>query len=329
MSLIQTGGRYLGQGVSGCTFVPAPRCAGESVFVKSDTEIAGKLTSDNITDELKIGKAIMALPLAKQYFALPTAGCRAAMPITDPDVKHCRVITEAGEGTKFSVLLMPMGGIQLGKYAQDHERLASHYIRILIHLLEGAVIYQNAGYVHNDIKGDNILVDGHNVARFIDFGLAFRLSDIKVWDDANLGRRFRPEYGAQPPEIHAWRMQLNKIRIADGVQQLMNIHREYEQLEHAFPQRKDAIMAIVDFMDANRLRGGEFVRTYGKGFDSWRIGLCMWKLWYALMQWSPIRDTALYENREIVRKVLGGLTEFDPRKRLSVGDALRLISEQA
>ena len=289
----------------------------------------GKITSEDDSDELAIGKAIMALPLAGQYFALPSAGCRPQMPIIDPEAKGCRVITESGEGTKFSMLIMPDGGQQLLKYGLDLQRLAANFKRIFIHLLEGAVIYHKAGYVHNDIHMGNILMDDAGVARYIDFGLAFRMADVKRWDDANLGTRFRPKYVWQAPEIHAWRMVLNGVRLADGVRQLKEINPEYGKLEHQYPTRKNAVTALADLLTSSkevaRRDGVEFIRKYGTRFDAWRIGLCMWFLWEDLLAWNPFVQTAIYRERELIRRALGGLTDFDPRKRLTVGAALAVL----
>lgn len=316
----QVGGTLLGQGVYGCTFDPAPRCAGESVFRKA----VGKITSEDSAEELAIGKAIMALPLAKQYFALPSASCMPQLPLVDPDAAGCRVMTDAGEGTRFSMLIMPNGGETMEKYARNLVRLAAEYKRIFVHLLEGAVIYQRAGYVHNDIHMGNLLVDETGVARYIDFGLAFNVDDVSTWEDANLGTTFKPRYVWQAPEVHAWRMRFSGVRLEDGVRQLKLENPEYAKLEHQFPTRKTAFAALYDVLNRPDKRVA-FVRTYGKRFDSWRLGLCMWFLWDDLLRWSPITQTGLYGERTLIRKVLGGLTDFDPKTRLSVGAALAIL----
>ena len=325
---MQVGGTLLGQGVYGCTFDPVPRCAGGTVFKKIPNAV-GKVTSEDASSELAIGQAIMALPLASQYFALPSAGCRPQMPIVDPDAQGCRVITESGEGTKFSLLIMPGGGQPLIKYGSEMTRMAANYRRIFVHLLEGGCIYQNAGYVHNDIHMANVLVDDKDVARYIDFGLSFKLGDVKIWEDANLGTRFRPRYIWQAPEVHAWRMVLNGVRVVDGVRQLQEINPEYKKLEHQYPSRKPALQALADLLTTSRFvaarDGGGFVREYGKRFDSWRIGLCMWFLWDDMLAWPAFMNTPLYKEREIIRKVLGGLTDFDPRTRLTMQAALLML----
>jgi hypothetical protein len=43
------------------------------------------------------------------------------------------------------------------------------------------------------------------------------------------------------------------------------------------------------------------------------------------LRWPLFVKTDLYKERELMRKVLGGLTDFDPRTRLSYADALRIL----
>lgn len=326
----QVGGRLLGTGVYGCTFEPAPRCAGGSVFKTiAGMPAVGKVVIEDIEDELSIGRAIMGLPLAKQYFALPTQSCKPEIPIQDPDAGSCDVLKQPFASPQ--MLIMPSAGEQLLRYAGNLPRLAVNFDRLFTHLLEGAVIYQRAGYVHNDIHMGNVLVDSVGVPRFIDFGLGFRVQNVNTWPDANLSTRFRAKYVWQAPEVHTWRMVMNRVRVAEGVRQLREANPEYIQMENQFPGRPRAHDALASLVVATPGFGetnasGAFVRAYGKKFDSWRIGLCMWMLWYDLLQWSGFQKTALWERRDLIRRVIGRLTDFDPRRRADVAEALRMLA---
>lgn len=321
----QTGGALLGQGAYGCTFDPAPPCAGGTVFKTiSGLPAVGKITIEEIESELEIGKAIMALPLAAQYFALPTASCIAGDPIQDPEAKGCRVLSDTGKETKLSLLLMPAAGKQLLKWAMNLTRLAANFERVFRHLLEGMVIYHDAGFIHNDIHMGNILIDDMGVARYIDFGLGFQLDKIQTWEDTDMGKQFRPKHGWQAPEVHAWRMIHNGIRLEAGISQLRNVHREYVRMERSFPHRMPADKALAIFMNDAPKDGGEFIRLYAKKFDCWRIGLCMYMLWEDLM--DKLIDLP---NVSKIRRVISGLTEFDPRSRISAGEALFILDPRS
>lgn len=329
----QVGGRLLGRGVFGCTFDPAPRCAGGKVFQEiGGLPAVGKITIEDSEDELSIGREIMALPLAKQYFALPSAGCVPATPVQDEDVKKCGIITDRGEKTTLSMLLMPAGGSALSKVVdRNKEWVAENYVRMFVHLLEGMEIYQNAGFVHNDIHDGNILVDERGVARYIDFGLAFRMADVDRWENANLGRTFKPKYVWTPPEIHAVRMYFGGISTAAGVAELMRVNPDYVDIQRMFPKRERCVDALSRFMTEDPTvlagRGGvRVIQQYGKRFDWWRIGFCMFVVWNDLVNWSGFWNTPLYkEQRARVLEVVDGMTQWDPRRRWSPARALEVF----
>jgi serine/threonine protein kinase len=327
---MQYGGRLLGVGVHGCTFDPAPRCAGGSVFRKvQGLPAVGKLTNDFVDEELAIGRSLMRNPLGAQYFAVPTQQCTPVLPISDRDADDCTVLKEEEVGP-FSVLAMPYAGTELLKWIPKNPlRAAENYERIFVHLLEGILVYQEKGIVHNDIHMGNIMVDDMGVARFIDFGLAYYAKDAVDLETANLGSRFRPQYVFQAPEIHAWRMMINKIPLIDGVRQLYDVNPEYARMEHQFPKRLPALAALEGLMNHNEAFRSEnfeaFLRAFWNKIDAWRIGLCMWLLWDDLLHWPWIKKTALWERRDVIRRTLEGLTDFDVRNRLTVADALRIL----
>lgn len=322
----QIGGRLLGQGVYGCVFEPMPRCAGGQVLRQiAGMPAAGKVTTEDATAELGLGREIMRLPMAKAYFAVPIAICRPELPIRDPEVASCKLLADSTDTEKLSMLAMPTAGQQLLRWSMNKRLLADQYMRIFIHLLEGMIIYHSAGIVHNDIHMGNILLDDRNVARYIDFGLAFRLKEIKTWSDSGIGRTFRPKYIWQAPEIHAMRMSFNGIALQNGLDKLQEINPEYVQLEKQYPTRPTALAAmksVIYQFDGNDVA---LIKQYGKQFDAWRIGLCMWMLWQDLLIWSEFRSTILWQNRDSVRRVLGGLTEFDPARRWSPAQALAVL----
>ena len=272
----------------------------------------------------------MGLTGASRYFALPTAGCVPATPVLDDDVKKCGIITDRGEKTTLSMLLMPAAGEPLSRVIEkDKAWVSRNYVRTFVHLLEGIEIYQGAGFVHNDIHDGNILVDARGVARFIDFGLAFRLRDVRRWEDANLGRTFKPKYVWQAPEVHAMRMYFGGITTAAGVAELLRINEDYRDIERMFPKRGRCIDALSRFMiedTAVRTGATQVVLEYGKRFDWWRIGLCMFIVWKELVVWSGFWDTALYrQQRDRVMEVISGMTEWDPRRRWSPARGLEVL----
>ncbi len=323
----------LGKGVYGCTFKPAPRCAGGRVFESVGGRPAvGKVSDTDLGREVRYGREIMSLPLARNYFAAAVAECKPDMPVTDADAGRCDVLRDAGFFTKFSMAVMPDAGTTLQKWtAADLMRAAANYEQLFVHLLEGMVIYQGAGFVHNDVHWGNILVDERGVARYIDFGLTFRPESVRGWRDLHIGTGFKPEYVFQAPEVHAFRLYMDRYSLAYGVARLRAKSSEYAELERNFPRRKilevamGEVLRTVDQSDAGL---AAFMRNYGERLDWWRIGLCMWQMWMDFCRDLPgFRESALYrDRREVVMRVIGGLTSFDPLERMSPATALRLLT---
>lgn len=324
---MQHGGRLLGTGVYGCTFEPAPRCAGGSVFkTVGGLPAVGKLTTEDIKEELGLGRIIMGLPMARQYFAAAVDTCKPATPVQDPDASKCHILKDTSQ---LSLLAMPSAGADILKWARDLPRLARHYEQMFVHLLEAVIILQSADIVHNDIHMGNILVDERGVPRLIDFGLSFRIAEVKEWSDANMSTQFRPKYFMQAPEIHAWRMWINGVRQADGIAQLKELNPEYGVMERQFPGRAPMESALDQLMRTSKAvmmrDGAAFVRAYGSKIDCWRVGLCMWLLWDDMLKWSGLQQTEVWGRRDTIRRALAGLTDFNPRTRFTAKKALSLL----
>jgi serine/threonine protein kinase len=226
------------------------------------------------------------------------------------------------------MLIMPMAGNTLYKTMHDRSWMGSNFIKLFAHILEGMVIYQRAGYVHNDLHTENILVDRAGVARIIDFGQSFNLRETPTWHDIAVSKQFRPKH-AYPPEALLWQMLRNGIRVSEGVKEIYEKNDLWRQLERAFPQRASLQRAVEDVLEEiptiRSATGRSYLQEWATQFDSWYIGLDMWDAWFYLVSWPAVSGTAVWGQREIVRRVIGALTDFNPKKRLSAREALLLL----
>jgi hypothetical protein len=300
----QVGGRLLGKGSYACTFSPVPSCESGSTTGGS----VAKVSVQDMTAEVAMGRTLMALHGGRDYFALPTSSCLPRLPITDPDASKCHVLKK---NKPLTMAAMPDAGVSLTSWSRTGLTPASLQA-MLVHVLRGMVLYQRAGFVHNDIHGGNIMVGEDGLARYIDFGQGFRPSALRTWDDLNLGRRFAAEYVWLAPELHAIRIRSQEDHAA--IHRLYMKIPEFKQLEVAYPERQGFKAAMEEFRLP--IDPVAYMRQHGFKIDWWRLGITVWQLWRRLRkghEGSPLD------------KAIGGLTEFDSARRMSPATALRIL----
>ena len=319
----QKGGKFVGKGAYGCSFTPAPPCAsGKKYTSGSSAATLGKIVYDDVRDEYEVSKIVMGLPNAAAYFAAPTRSCAPALPIDDPEASKCELKHMRGAPT---MLIMPYAGEQLVSWSTNLVALAQNLVPMMRHLLKGIQLYQGADIVHNDIHMGNIVVDKAGLARFIDFGLAFRKSKVRGFEEAHHNRDFSPHLIWHPPEVQAMRITLGGLRMEESVTKMQAENHDLDTIESQFPERRSGslLAAMTRFAGAHRsLSYGAFVRQYGFAFDCWRIGLCFWYMWDDLVDWPGLQFMPVWAHREAIRTVISGLTDFDPRTRMTIESAL-------
>jgi serine/threonine protein kinase len=337
---MQTGGRLVAEGAEGCGFDRAPTCAsGPTPTTIDGKPIFAKVTTDD--GELVIGRKIMALPLAANYFSLPTESCVPRIPLDDQDSDSCELITDLQDdegqmSMNLISLFMPNGGKSIMSWTfENRQRAGYNFIRVFKHLLEGMKIYQDAGYIHNDIHPGNIVVDSHNVARFIDFGQVYRPADITTMRSAKINTEFKPSKVYHAPEIQVWRMLNSNTKslsvkeiIEEGILQFVaEGNNEYIDLQKI--PGHDTISGLVTFGENTQMARkannfGVIVRKYGTKMDVWRLGLVMWTVWRDLIKQKMLGDLhPIFRQEGGIYHVINGLTSFDVEKRWDPETALK------
>ena len=92
-------------------------------------------------------------------------------------------------------LVLEHGGVDLYRHADrcDIDELQAR--NLLEPITRALCILQSNGIVHHDLKGENVLIDAHNVVRLTDFGLSER------YDIDQRGRAFCGSPGFYAPEV--------------------------------------------------------------------------------------------------------------------------------
>lgn len=80
------------------------------------------------------------------------------------------------------VMEKPRDSMTLLEYvhSQDNQISETDAKRIMGQIVDAVMYLEERGIIHNDLKTENILVDGEGNAKLIDFGLAMPLSDEPI-----------------------------------------------------------------------------------------------------------------------------------------------------
>jgi len=168
------GGRFIGKGSYGCTFIPSLLCKDE----RTPREGVSKLLTnkDEAQIEIKISQKLLSIDPERKYFLTSTGDCvhdPSSLNMSEKNGKSCNKY-QTGRNTRDRYLIFyPMGGQNIDSVILPSDKY-SVFIKSLRNLFEGLVVLHRADIFHADIKEDNILSlyeNGNYNTRFIDFGL--------------------------------------------------------------------------------------------------------------------------------------------------------------
>jgi hypothetical protein len=178
------GGKAIASGGYGCVFNPALKCKTKNNRTTGVSKLLRtQAANEEFAESIEIKEVVKNIPDIEKYILLPSSKCTPA-PLTNDDIQNmsskCNKFTDAIVNLdKYTIINMPLGGIDLGKYFDDHN-VSSNFISInnnLIDLLVNAVSkFNHKNLLHNDLKGGNILVDNDLNCKIIDWGLSFTYS---------------------------------------------------------------------------------------------------------------------------------------------------------
>ena len=167
----KTAGKRIGEGTYGCVHQPSLMCSdNETPGVKTISKI---LKTTDAQTEIAQYEAINTIdPTNQFYLGVPTI-CDVA----DTEYNK-REIEECNNKQNTTLLRMNYGGIDLFKYAKGGGVSGLFWCEFH-RAIKGIQLFNKNGYIHYDIKPDNILYDEqNNRINFIDFGLMRKKRDI-------------------------------------------------------------------------------------------------------------------------------------------------------
>ena len=320
----------IGEGSYGCVLRPPPRCAKSKNHSKA--KMVGKvLLKTNAKIELQIGTLIKGIPGWEKYYIVQEEdSCDPAnfKQIRSEYIEECKIFQSSFVHDKNLTQVVSRYG---GKTLADTLPTSSFdFIQSLKHMLEGVSKLQKQGICHYDLKENNVVVDEDGTFRMIDFGGSF-VGDA-VTDDTvrNHVYTFMPEYNTQPPELSV------QNGLNEGGYSRIELYHNSVYRKYTFTHmeillgvsKKRAEADLESFWNSYNLgdNWAEFFRTYWRTWDSWAIGVIFLKIWKRCLLYDSFIKKTLIPHGTVLKGVLRGLLEVDPRKRLLPEKALELLS---
>ena len=163
----------IGQGTFGCVHKPSLLC--ENTSISEPNTVSKILLDDDAHIEQKEYTNIAKIdPKKYTYLGNPTT-CKVRKTRKNIDaIKKCKNGDDmAKQLSHYSLLIMPDGGDNLATWA-DKQSQSTKEIQLFwknaIIILESIQLYLSKGYIHHDLKPQNIVISNKNVIRIIDFG---------------------------------------------------------------------------------------------------------------------------------------------------------------
>jgi hypothetical protein len=329
------GGRIRGQGTYGCVFQPALLCRGADNS-KLDPNKVGKITSGtDANNELEFAKYFESIPDATNYTIVPeSTACipRALSKQEDKDIQHCKFInTTPLSETK--QILMPWGGYPLSHINLDPSFF--DYYKFMEDLLAiGAFLIIN-DVSHFDIWGENLLFNSQNKPKLIDYGFAFRASELTYNHLRMRWREFGTDHDTETPEV----------TLMLGVQLNMSPHDVISDLR----KNKPAVQRLITLCDlipnnwesellkwtndSHSFQQHNWLncwKVYWPGFDAWAIGAVLLNLLEIQLSIPAFTKGEQWKLKsEKVKKILRGLCRAHPAYRLDAVEALSIWTNGA
>lgn len=347
------GGAFLGEGTYGCTFSPAVGCA---VIGNNKPKVKKKLkeltkvyrTDEDVELEWGFSKILFKVDPDQKYFIYSDKRCDIPIPILkkQKDANKCTIITEsknvAKTTAKLPVLQMKFGGITLEEYVHSEKRTIREFLPKAQHILEGIRKLHSKGYIHQDLKFDNILIDKNGVPHMIDYSL---LTATKGAFDINVNRYLNSKYWLHPPEYliqqHIHQLVKDNEIDADNIIAFIN-HQVTENIDltsfklhsndNAFlnqyillfypyceyynhlKQYTEKILNIYKKKGFTKLI--KYQTSFASKVDVYSLGLTFMNLMYHM---DPNDQDIRY------KELIKGMIHPDPRKRMTTTQAIKHI----
>lgn len=327
--------RILGEGSFGCVMKPAPKCVGkERRIAKSNAKVTvSKVFADSadFRYEVAASKKVAKVDPKGKHILVPTSYCDTTYGAVSmhPAADNCELIQDlrfSSPTTKMYQLKMPYGGQRFDKYIKSNTVSLTEFVQHMIHVLEGVQKLQKHGMCHQDLKASNLLIAAGGQAMIIDYSLMLPFQD--VYTSKNIGR-LRHSYFPYPPEYKIFYLVYRRIcddkQCEDLMPQIMKNLEHYgtDRLQRMVDLHGDIEQYVATFYRhvlRNKRRLVSTFATYAKKMDVYSVGAIM----LDMDKYIDKRKVTAASIRSYY-DAISGMTMIDPRKRLSVTQAIKKL----
>lgn len=333
----QIGGAFVGEGGFGCVF--RPPLGGDK---KEDKDKIGKVFDNkNFFDkENEIDNVVKKIDpeskfTVKQHSA---AKVRKELIKADDGIRSCTTLVKAPSISYYQIVY-DYGGVDLQEkslYEKDFKTHAMVY-KMMSNVFKGVKVIKDKGYVHNDIKPENMLYDKKSKRiNIIDFGLVTKKEKLFTQEQMN---RARFSYIYYPPEYKLYYIMntppLNREKLPMN-ELYLRLYREYlENIGQSTEAKLQLLLNINVFNEIKKFvtenhakitgsRPDQLYSLFRDKADVYSLGMTLLSIYLKLSKTNTIAG------RSDLMEVLGlirGMIHPNPLERYTIEEAIERLEQ--
>jgi len=225
---------FIDSGSYGCVVTP-PYFTDDSKTIleyknRNETDVGKifKLNLQTFEKELALLQMVSKIdPINKFTPKLKGALILNGSSITDKQTSKC-LLNSTSRMKEYGEIIQENGGVRIDQ--MTHKITYADFLKMFLTFIRGMVRMQKQGYVHQDIKPNNVLINEKKIS-LIDFGLMDY--NTKIYNIKNKRLKYK-EYRFYPPEYFiAWLFLKNEI-VVERKNDLNNIMNVLESSKHNY-----------------------------------------------------------------------------------------------